>query len=122
MKLSNEETIQQVDGQAAEWLLEINRLSITYPELRPFFYENVPVPPKHPARYRIEAIAESMLDLMDFSYTSMLVHPRYKENDEKAWRAWIVDSFRNSAPKRDFYDRHRTWYSDELIPLREMAK
>jgi hypothetical protein len=67
-------------------VLALDRLFIDSPELRPYFYEEAPLPLEEPARSRVLATGELIVDLAD-SVASMVRHGQLSPEATNAWAA-----------------------------------
>jgi hypothetical protein len=67
-------------------VMALDRLFIDSPELRPYFHEQVPVPDAEPARSRVLATAEMIIDLAD-AIASMIRHEQLTAEATAAWAA-----------------------------------
>jgi hypothetical protein len=96
-------------------MLQINRLFIDRPSLRPYFYgeqELTDEPPEE--RERIEATAELFINFTDNVLTQMPLLPR---NLAEPWRTYFASVTTSSPVLRDFWKRRRETYSEEMRAL-----
>ncbi|MEX5635038.1 hypothetical protein [Parafrankia sp. FMc2] len=89
--------------------LQVDRVFIEYPQWRPHFYENEPVPADaaHQDRNQVLAITEFCLDIMECIWDRKL---EYSKKDLNSWRAWILDLFNSSPAMRSYFVENSTWY------------
>ncbi len=93
-------------GDATELTLDIDRLFIEHPELRPLFYENAAVDASVD-RNRALAVAEFVIDAFECLWD---MAKTYEPVDRTAWSDYIADMFRQSPILRGFYDACPAWY------------
>lgn len=68
------------------YVMALDRLFIDSPELRPYFHEQLPVPEGEPARSRVLATGEMIVDLAD-AVASMIRHEQLTAEATAAWAA-----------------------------------
>lgn len=90
-------------------VLEIDKIFIEYPDLRPYFYNNTPLPAdmQEQDRNRTLAIAELYLDILECIWDRQ---PEFSKEDEASWRDWILDAFSTSPILSSHYSENRSWY------------
>lgn len=106
-------TTQSVMSQ----LLEVDKLFIKDPELRPYFYSRKVISEDDPNYNKVLAIAEFQLDFFD-SYLTQSEYLTLSTDEEKQnWEKYIVDSFANSLPMCQRLKDAPGWYSAKLENL-----
>jgi hypothetical protein len=90
-------------------ILEIDKVFIEYPRLRPYFYNRTPIPAdmENQDRDRALAVAELYLDILECIWDRQ---PEFSKEDEASWRDWILDAFNTSPVLSDYYSENRSWY------------
>ncbi|MEU4676234.1 hypothetical protein [Micromonospora sp. NPDC023737] len=84
---------------------------IEHPHLRPYFFENRPVPADHPEYGRIATIAElCCIYLQEIAAQSRNVSTA----NRAAWFSLLRSLYESSPPVRSQLENHMTWYSEEL--------
>jgi hypothetical protein len=93
LELESNEAVKALHTQCAAndlalmgYVMDLDRLFIDSPELRPYFYEHVPVPDDEPARSRVLATGEMIVDLAD-AVASMIRHEQLTAEATVAWAA-----------------------------------
>jgi hypothetical protein len=74
------------DLRLMEYIMSLDRLFIGMPDLRPYFYDGLPVPDEPTLRGRVLATAEFIVDLAD-SVANMM---RLKQLDDANHAAWAT--------------------------------
>ncbi|MDX2648458.1 hypothetical protein PV341_33790 [Streptomyces sp. PA03-1a] len=91
--------------------VQIKLTLIEYPHLRPFFFEDAPVPANHPDASRIASLAELYCiyfqEIMEQSHN---VSPR----NRAAWHSLVRSMYETSPPIRLQFERRLSWYATEL--------
>jgi hypothetical protein len=96
-------------------MLQINRLFVDRPRLRPYFYGKQELTDASPEeRERVEATAELFINFMDNVLTQM---PLLPSNLAEPWRTYFSSVLTSSPVLRDFWTRRRDWYSEEMQAL-----
>jgi len=103
--------------------LEMDKIFLERPYLRPYFYEN-----KNPAAIRDEKtrnevmiVAEYQLDFFDMVMTQLDYIPTDKDSavDKANWRKYFIDSFATSPALCHSLDENADWYMPRLKELSE---
>jgi hypothetical protein len=122
-------TIASLYEEVAERMLDIDRLFITNPEMRPYFYESKPLPPsgKGIAYHRCLAIAETFLDFMDLVVVLRDITDSFKTSHVfrrhlNEWSKYFLDLYDTSPAIRKLLEEHEDWYSDQLVALLKKGK
>jgi hypothetical protein len=96
-------------------MLQINRLFIDRPLLRPYFYGEQELTDESPEeRERVEATAELFINFIDNVLTQM---PLLPSNLAEPWRTYFSSVIKGSPVLCDFWKRRREWYSEEMRAL-----
>ncbi|MCT9137889.1 hypothetical protein [Streptomyces violarus] len=91
--------------------VQIKLTLIEHPHLRPFFFDNTPVPPGHPEASRIASLAELYcIYFQEIAEQSRNVRPR----DRIAWKSLVRSMYQSSPSIRGQFEGHLAWYSAEL--------
>jgi hypothetical protein len=94
-----------------EQMLNIDRLFITNPELRPYVYEGAALPAEEPLRTQVLALAELFVDFFDnFVTQSGQIPPQLYE----PWRRYARSVMQSSPAACAFWNENREWYSELL--------
>jgi hypothetical protein len=97
--------------------LQVDRLFIDFPHLRPYFYDNVPVPADSGDRNQVLAAAEFFLDVLECIWDRK---SEYSRKDVAAWQRWILDLFDTAPVLRTYFVETSTWYPT-LLDLHTQA-
>jgi hypothetical protein len=96
-------------------MLQINRLFIDRPLLRPYFYGEQELTDESPEeRERVEATAELFTNFIDNVLTQL---PLLPSNLAEPWRTYFTSVTTSSPVLREFWERRREWYSEEMRAL-----
>lgn len=98
----------------AQLMIDVDRIFIEYPALRPYFYDNVEEPDDPIERNRVSAIAETHIDMMDNLLTQS---PHLEDIVAEPWDDYFRDLMRRSPAIRRFWAEHREWYGDDMCAL-----
>ncbi|MEW2074055.1 hypothetical protein AB0941_10505 [Streptomyces sp. NPDC013433] len=91
--------------------VQIKLVLIEHPHLRPFFFDDAPVPPDHPDASRIASLAELYcIYFQEFVEQSHNLSP----GNQAAWRSLVRSMYRSSPPIRRQLDLRLSWYSEEV--------
>jgi hypothetical protein len=89
-------------------VLDIDRMLVEYPHLRPYFYENQALPKKNdPDHHRVVAAADLYLDVAEHIWHH---HVEYESADAIGWREWIHELFQKSPVLRGIMLTHGYLY------------
>ncbi len=96
-------------------MLQINRLFVDRPSLRPYFYgEQELTDESAEERERVEATAELFINFIDNVLTQM---PLLPSNLAEPWRTYFSSVTTSSSALCEFWVRRREWYSEEMRAL-----
>jgi hypothetical protein len=102
--------------------LAVDKLFITNPEMRPYFYYNKPIEKDDKLYEQACATAEYLLDYFDSLLLHLNLSPYLEDYYRKSWEATIIDSFLWSPILRSYLEENRTWFSPELYALYAKAR
>lgn len=71
-------------------VIELDRLFVDRPDLRPYFYSGKEMPKYGPPRESVIATAELIVDIAE-TVSSMIRHQQLGDDDQGAWAAAIAD-------------------------------
>lgn len=98
-------------------MMEIDRLFFEHPELRPYFYENQPLPDDPREMTRIEALAELFMDFLDMVIVLETTTPPEMNIPWAEWQDYIAELYLSSPAIRHFYHANRDWYDAKVREL-----
>ncbi|WP_330460543.1 hypothetical protein OIB37_28885 [Streptomyces sp. NBC_00820] len=87
--------------------MEVNRVFVEHPEVRPYFYDGKELTEGDPNSNRVQAVAELMLDVFEWIW-----HRRegITEADRQAWADYVGQMFRLSPALRKYHLDHLAWH------------
>jgi len=90
---------------------EIHQVILNDPQLRPFFYENRPLPDDEMLLNKVAVFSEMVLDFYE-----LISHQKdFMPSDLfDSWETYIKDLYRRSPVLKDHLHKHSTWYSAEM--------
>src|SRR5260221_455824 len=104
--------------------LEISRLFLDHPDLRPYFFSGKTIDESHPDYLRAEAVAEVILDI----FWTMMSQAKRVQGDEytneqtrQQWALYIGDCFASSPLLTGFLMKRKDWYGDEMMSRLEQG-
>jgi hypothetical protein len=98
-----------------EQYVDMGKLFLERPHLRPFFYENLPVDDKVPGGQKTLAEVEILSELM----TGLLEHAALQRNSmpkkiyKECWQEFTKDRFKSPALTA-FWKKNKGWYASEF--------
>ena len=96
-------------------MLQINRLFVDRPSLRPYFVGGQELDDESSEeRERVEATAELFVNFIDNVLTQM---PLLPSNLAQPWRTYFASVTTSSPVLRESWKAHREWYSEEMRAL-----
>jgi hypothetical protein len=104
----------QTSAQVYQGSIGILNLFIDRPELRPYFYDDVPLPEQEPERSRVLAACEVMADHWE---NTCLSGQSLHADTLRVWSAYMVRVYRRSPALRAFLLREGHCYSNEFLAL-----
>lgn len=107
-----------------DYSLEISRLFLQHPDLRPYFFEGQVINEGHPDYRRAEALAEVILDIFWIMMAqAKRVRGREFRNEETRtqWAIYMGDCFATSPLLSSFLTKRKEWYGPELISRMEQG-
>ena len=104
----------QVYQSIGNQLIDINKVFVDHPELRPYFYEGKEISKGSKLYGLATSIAEMRLDFYDSVLIQMKYFPKYFV---VGWKETIRDVFAFSPIMRETLEIRRKWYSPGLVQL-----
>lgn len=90
---------------------EFYKTLFQHPELRKYFYDNLEIGLEHKDYERCMILAEMIVD--QFGHI-VIEKDNFKEKEYETWKPYIESIFQNSPIVRHFFNRNKSWYSDDL--------
>jgi len=98
--------------------LELDKIFIENPEIRPVFYDDAPSPTDPAVFHRSEAVAEMILDVFIWVWNQRRgLLPSHASD----WESYIVEMLTASKFLRQYHRQHPMWHAD-LDPLVQKAE
>lgn len=95
------------NGQIGSILIQLNRIFIELPELRPYFIEGGKLPKGQ--EQKAKALASMYLNTLDMVWSMEEV---MNDNDRAAWLKYIPHQIRSVPIIDQLYESQREWYSN----------
>ncbi|MET9271212.1 hypothetical protein [Kribbella sp. NPDC003557] len=92
---------------ATDLVLEVDRVFIEHPELRPYFYDSEVCAPGHQHYNQVMAVAELELDVLECIWDA---RDSYSDDDYKSWAEYIKGVFETSPAVSRLYADNEDWY------------
>jgi hypothetical protein len=99
-------------------LLELHKLHLEHPELRPYFRGGRDIRPDNPNYERALMLAEFQLDFFDSFWVQSEQMPNILGREGAAWVSWVnymKDSFALSPIMCRHLESIRTWYTPQFV-------
>jgi hypothetical protein len=99
-------------------LLELHKLHLEHPDLRPYFRSGRDMRPDDPNYDRALVLAEYQLDFFDSFWVQSEQMPHILDRQGPAWLSWINymrDSFKLSPIMCRHLESVKTWYTPEFV-------
>jgi hypothetical protein len=101
------------DLRLMEHVLTLARIFIDAPELRPYFYEGLPVPEQGEFRHRVMATAAYIVDLAD-SVTDMIRLEQLDPKNHALWQTALRWYGRSPAVQAVARQSHQVWNRETI--------
>jgi hypothetical protein len=102
----------------ANELLELHKLYLEHPALRPYFRDGRDLGPDNPNYEQALVLAEYQLDFFDSVWVQSEQMPQILDRRGAQWLSWVAymkDSFALSPIMCRHLDRNKTWYTPEFV-------
>ncbi len=99
-------------------LLELHKLYLEHPELRPYFRRGRDIRPDDPNYEQALVLAEYQLDFFDSFWVQSEQMPHILSREGPQWLSWLAymrDSFALSPVMCRHLDSVKTWYTPEFV-------
>jgi hypothetical protein len=120
--VQNQHLARQVETGAyqsvANELLELHKLYLEHPELRPYFRGGRDIRPDDPNYPKALVLAEYQLDFFDSFWMQSQQMPQLLDRRGRAWGAWTAymqDSFSMSPVMCRHLDSVKSWYTSDFV-------
>jgi len=101
--------------------LEIAKIMVDHPEIRPYFYEGINIDRNNQDYNRVMAVAEMYLDLLESfhdDYVRGIGGMEEDGDDWSYWQAYFRDMFRTSPVITKMSIEKQNWYSTDFSEYR----
>ena len=97
--------------------IELDKVFITSPELRPYFHSGYDIDTKNKNYLKAVAISDFMIDLFDLFWSQADKIPHIEKGGSawQAWRQYIGDCFKNSPVLTRRFEEVKSWYSKDFV-------
>ncbi len=118
----NRQLMESLTHSITNYSLEISRLFLIHPDLRPYFFGGKAIAEDHPDYLRAEAVAEVILDIF---WTMMSEAKRIRGSEyavkesREQWGAYVDSCFATSPILASFLTKRKDWYGPELYSRME---
>lgn len=116
--------MESLSQSLTSYSLEISRLFLQQPDLRPYFFAGQPIEEGHPDYLRAEAVAEVILDIF---WIMMVQAKRVRgreftdEETRVQWAIYMGDCFATSPILTSFLTKRKEWYGQEMMSRMEQG-
>src|SRR5579859_5327236 len=119
----NRQLMEGISSNMTEYSLQISRIFLEHPDLRPYFFAGQTMENSHPDYQRAEAIAEVVLDIFwTMSSQAKRVQGEFANPEARElWQNYIRDCFAQSPILSGFLTLRKDWYGQEMITLMEQG-
>jgi hypothetical protein len=99
--------------------LEMDKIFIEKPELRPYFYDGVDIKDDDKNYNLVVAVAEYQIDYFDSAMTQMDYLPEDQDSkeDRDTWNQYFADSFAHSPILCKRINQINRWYMQRLVKI-----
>ncbi len=104
----------ETNGRLCDQSLELLRFLAEKPETYDYFYGGKELEEDHPNRVFILYASEAIANFLEHL---ALQRGNLPGQQWDTWRRFIRSTYDGSPAVRDFFKRHREWYSDELLSI-----
>ena len=119
----NRQLMEGITQTMTSYSMEISRIFLEHPDLRPYFFSGQAIDTNHPDYLQAEAIAEVILDIFwTMSSQAKRVQGEFANPEARElWQNYIRDCFAQSPILAGFLTMRKDWYGDEMITLMEQG-
>ena len=116
--------MESISQTMTRYSLDISRIFLENPDLRPYFFSGRPIDENHPDYLRAEAVAEVILDIFWTmnSQAKRIQDAEFRDSDTSSqWALYIGDTFASSPILTNFLTRRKDWYGQEMVNRMEQG-
>jgi len=114
----NRQLMESVSQSMTDYSLEISRLFLQHPDLRPYFFAGQTIDESHPDYLRAEAVAEVILDIfwiMGNGAKRIRIGAEFFDDEGRTlWATYISDCFATSPILTSFLTKRKDGYGQEM--------
>jgi hypothetical protein len=94
----------------AQLILQVDQVFLTYPLLRPYFYDSISAPAAEvdaETHHRVYAVAQFYIDVLEYCWAGA---GHYTKRAQVSYQEWVHDIFAGSPTVRELYLANQDWY------------
>ena len=118
LEASAKADIKDAYANIGTFTLEVDKIFIEYPKLRPYFYDGKDITDNDTNYHAVMGMAEMQLDFFDATLTQLLMKPEEDaaemEAEERLWAKYFSKSFATSRVLCKRYADDEDWYRENL--------
>ncbi len=121
-RIFNRQLTEGIRQTMMNYSMEISRLFLEHPDLRPYFFSGQVIDVNHQDYLRAEAVAEVILDIfwtMRSQANRRVADDFVDSSAAEQWAIYMGDCFASSPILTDFLNRRKDWYGDDLYKSME---
>jgi hypothetical protein len=120
----NRQLMEGITANMTGYSLEISRLFLQHPDLRPYFFSGQTIEDGHPDYLRAEAVAEVILDIFwTMGSQARRIQGEFANPGARAlWENYVRDCFATSPILTKFLTMRKDWYGQEMVVLMEQGQ
>lgn len=99
--------------------LEIDKIFITFPHLRPYFFNNIEIKQEHEHYNACCSLAQAVANYFDTYFIQSTTNTGQLYSDD-TWLSYIETHLKSSAMLRSFIITHRQWFTAQLVAKAEL--
>lgn len=123
-RIFNRQLMEGIAQSVNTYSMEISRLFLQNPDLRPYFFGGKTIDESHPDYLRAEAVAEVILDIF---WTMLRQSNRIQgvefadEEARNLWGVYMGDCFAASPLLTSFLMKRKDWYGQDMVNRMEQG-
>jgi hypothetical protein len=124
-RIFNRQLMEGLSQSLTSHALEISRIFLQHPELRPYFFDGQVIEESHPDYLRAEAVAEVMLDIFwtmgnQARRVGTVGGKEFTDTEARdQWAMYMGDVFASSPILCSFLTKRKVWYGAEMARAME---
>lgn len=114
-------TISSTYQAISEQAIALDMIFFEHPELKPYFFGNVPLPQDPLEAERVLSLAEIHMDFMDMALVQVSSTPEYVHIPFEVYEAYFKEMLQTSPAMRLFYRENKAWYSPPVCGIADVV-